>query len=325
MTIESPRSPGSSPGWQQGRGWGWHWGPDDEVGALNCMNAQSTLEALGLVREGRVFDLGLLIDRGSFLSPAHPHTEVIAFRTPEGTRRQQDLPFMAGDLNTSQLAFMSSLVMVCDHAGTQVDALAHVTSGSDNHWYNGFTTADWGGDFGPRRAGGETTPPVILRAHLIDAARAMGVPVLPDRTPIGEDLLQAALDQSGAAIQPGDAVFIRTGSLAHWGEAGHDHDALRGPDASGLTLAGARFLVEELGAAFVGSDTSMVEVFPAVDGESWHPVHEYLLVEQGVHMGELHYLEELAAVGVTSFCYIALVPKLRGITGGFAMRPIALV
>ena len=33
----------------------------------------------------------------------------------------------------------------------------------------------------------------------------------------------------------------------------------------------------------------------------------------------------LAAVGVTSFCYIALVPKLRGITGGFAMRPIALV
>ena len=69
----------------------------------------------------------------------------------------------------------------------------------------------------------------------------------------------------------------------------------------------------------------MLEVFPAVDGDSWHPVHEYLLVEHGVHIAELHYLEQLAADRKYEFCYVALLPKLRGITGGFAMRPIAMV
>ena len=33
-------SPASSdePGWRKGVGWGWIWGEDDEVGALNSMN-----------------------------------------------------------------------------------------------------------------------------------------------------------------------------------------------------------------------------------------------------------------------------------------------
>ena len=325
MSQAREREETPTPGWKRGAGWGWIWGPDDEVGALNCMTPASILRAFSGIREGRVFDLGVLLDRGSFLSPVHPHTEVIAFRTLEGTKRQQDLPFMDPRTNTQALAFMSSLVMLSDHAGTQIDALAHVTAGEDNHWYNGFHAEQSGGDFGPRKAAGHTTPPIILKGHLLDIAGLTGVPHLPDGTPIGRDLLTKAVDRAGVVIEPGDAVFVRTGSLSLWGEGGHDQELLRGPDSSGLTLEGARFLVEELGAALVASDTSMVEVFPAVDGRSWHPVHEYLLIEQGVHMGELHNLEELASAGVTTFCYIALVPKLRGITGGFAMRPIAVV
>ena len=115
-------------------------------------------------------------------------------------------------------------------------------------------------------------------------------------------------------IAVGDVVLVRRSA-----------EVLRGPDASGLTLAAARWLVEEHGAVLIGSDTSMVEVFPAVDGDTWHPVHEYLLVEQGVHMGELHHLENLSAEGIYQFCYVALVPKLRGTTAGFAMRPIAII
>lgn len=75
----------------------------------------------------------------------------------------------------------------------------------------------------------------------------------------------------------------------------------------------------------VGSDTSTVEVMPPVDGGNQSPVHSYLLVEQGVPMGELHYLEELAADATYQFCYVALPPKLRGLTAGFALRPLALV
>ena len=68
-----------------------------------------------------------------------------------------------------------------------------------------------------------------------------------------------------------------------------------------------------------------LEVFPAVDGDSRRPVHEYLLAEHGVHITELHHLEQLAADRRHELCYVALLPKLRGITGGFAMRPIAMV
>ena len=56
-------------------------------------------------------------------------------------------------------------------------------------------------------------------------------------------------------VVPGEAVFVRTGSLRHWGETGSDHAALAGPDTAGITLAAARWLVEEKGAILIGSDT----------------------------------------------------------------------
>ena len=82
-----------------------------------------------------------------------------------------------------------------------------------------------------------------------------------------------------------------------WGEAGADHDALKEHDSAGITLETARYLVEQRGAIAIGSDTSGVEVSPAPEGStSFVPVHEYLLVEQGVHLLEFHNLEELAVI-----------------------------
>jgi hypothetical protein len=54
------------------------------------------------------------------------------------------------------------------------------------------------------------------------------------------------------------------------------------------------------------------------------PVHRYLLVDQGVHLGEFHYLEALSASKAYVFCYIATVNKIRGAAAGFALRPIAV-
>ena len=312
-------------GWRRGVGWGWSWGENDEVGALNGMSPSSVLAALALVTEGRTYDLGLPVDRTSFRSPVHPATEVVSFRTPGRAKQQQDIPMLDASTNTKGLAFISGLVTCSDHLGTHIDGLGHLTTGADDHWYNGFNWSQDGGDFGPRRASADTTPPIIARGVLLDIAALHGVPVLPPRTAIGPDDLAAAAARQQVELRVGDVVLIRTGSLSLWGESGADHEKLRGPDSSGLNLAAARWLIEEHGAILVGGDTSMLEVFPAVDGDSWHPVHEYLLVEQGVHIGELHFLEQLAAGRTSEFCYVALLPKLRGITGGFAMRPIAMV
>ena len=39
-------------GWQRGRGWGWVWGPNDELGNLNELSPQLTMKALSMVRAG---------------------------------------------------------------------------------------------------------------------------------------------------------------------------------------------------------------------------------------------------------------------------------
>ena len=78
--------------WQAGKGWGWVWGKDDEVGALNEMTDASRLAALKMVRQGRVFDLGLSYDRTSYKWPGHSPGEIIMFRSPSGVKSQQDIP-----------------------------------------------------------------------------------------------------------------------------------------------------------------------------------------------------------------------------------------
>src|SRR5262245_38055591 len=77
-------------GWVKGKGWGWIWGKADEVGALNAMTPATMKAALGLVQEGKVYDLGVPYDRNSFKWPGHSPGEILTFRGPEGVRRQGD-------------------------------------------------------------------------------------------------------------------------------------------------------------------------------------------------------------------------------------------
>jgi kynurenine formamidase len=137
--------------------------------------------------------------------------------------------------------------------------------------------------------------------------------------------VEAALRRQKTTLMPGDVVLFRTGTLRHWGTDGDNHAKIAEHDSAGITLQTARFLVEQHGAVMIGSDTSGLEVAPAPMGsDSFIPVHTYLLVEQGVHIGEFHYLEDLARDGVYEFCYIAAVNKIAGATAGFTLRPLAL-
>jgi len=81
-------------GWVKGQGYGWIWGPNDEIGALNALTEHKVLAALSLPKQGKVYDLGVLYDRASFQWPGHSPAEIISFRTPEGIKRQLDLAFM---------------------------------------------------------------------------------------------------------------------------------------------------------------------------------------------------------------------------------------
>jgi kynurenine formamidase len=312
-------------GWKRGQGWGWIWGKNDEIGSLNAMTPQSILRALSLVKSGRVYDLGVTYDRTSFKWPGHSPGEILSFRTPEGVKRQKDLEFTLPEKNKVGLAWHSCALFINDNVATQIDGLGHITTGEDNHWYNGFKESDWGGNWGIRKADATTIPPMVIRAVLIDVAAYKKVDALKSGTPITVADLQAALAWEKVEIQPGDAVFIRTGTLRFWGETGSDHEKIEAHDSAGINIDSAKWLVEQNGAILIGSDTSGLEVAPAPEGSgTFNPVHEYLLVKQGVHIGEFHYLEELSRDRVYEFCYVASTNKIKGAVAGFTMRPIAL-
>jgi hypothetical protein len=208
-------------GWVKGEGWGWKWGKDDEVGALNGLTPAHVKAALGLVREGKVYDLGVPYDRQSFRWPGHSPGEVMTYRGPEGVKRQGDNAFITDpEQNPRRMGWHSCALFINDNVGTQLDGLAHITRGDDNHWYNGFKEADWGGNFGVRKCDATTIPPIVTRGVLIDVAGLRKVDALPPHYRISADDLKSALERQGTKLQPGDTVLVRTGTLRYWARTG---------------------------------------------------------------------------------------------------------
>jgi putative cyclase len=204
-------------GWTKGKGWGWIWGRNDEVGALNAVTSPaSVLRALREVKTGKVYDLGVRVDQTSYKWPGHSPTQIISYRSPEGVHRGKDIEAFA--TSRKRIGFHSCALFISDNVGTQIDGLGHITSGADNHWYNGFLEQEHGGDFGIRKADADTIPPIIARAVLVDVAAWKGVDALPGNFPIGSNELQAALSAQKVDVEPGDVVLIRTGTLRYWGE-----------------------------------------------------------------------------------------------------------
>jgi kynurenine formamidase len=316
---------GSLRGWTKGKGWGWIWGKDDEVGALNALTNETRARALALATRGEVFDLGMTYSRRSYKWPGHSPGEIITFRSPDGIHRMQDSDAPPQAQNRDHVYWHSAALFISDNVATQIDGLAHITAGQDYHWYNGFTEADWGGDWGPRRCDAPTIPPIIARGVLIDVAGFKQVDALPGHSRISAKDLKDTLAWEGVNVSPGDVVLVRTGTGRFWGTDGADHARIAEHDSAGPDLDATRWLVEEQGAIMVGSDTSGYEVNPPPGSPGTIiPVHRYLLVDQGVHLGEFHNLEALSAARAYAFCYVAAINKIKGAAAGFALRPLAL-
>jgi kynurenine formamidase len=313
----------SPKGWTKGKGFGWVYGPNDETGSLNAINTPAQiLAALQSAKTGKVYDLGVPVDQHSYKWPGHSATAVISYRTPFGVKAQKDVAPFAG--HPKGLAWHSCALFMSDNVGTQIDGLGHITAGADDHWYNGFKERDHGGNFGIRKADADTIPPIIAKAVLIDVAAWKGVEALPSNFAITSKELQAALAAQKMDVEPGDVVMIRTGTLRYWGENGANHAKIAEHDSAGLTLEGAKWLVEQKGAVMIGGDTSGVEVGNDPKVGYANSVHEYLLVEQGIHIGEFHFLEDLSRDKVYRFVYMGVTNRIRGAVAGTALRPIAI-
>jgi len=289
-----------------------------ELGAVSRLTAFHTKRALGLVRDGRVYDLGLERFKGMPLPPMHPPMEVVGYRSPRGLRTEGDQDWINNESNEARLAFNSEVVFMCLHTGTHLDSLAHITLGEDSHWYGGFTADKDLGDFGPLKSDTSTMAPIVTRGVLLDVAKAKGVDVLTAHEAITAADLELTAKLQGTPIEDGDVVLVRTGYLSSW----PDRVLLTQHEGAGIDLSAAQWLAER-GCVVVGSDTETVEQVPPAMPGNPHPVHSFLLVEKGILLLELADLEGLAKDGIHVFAFICLPVKIRGGTGAL-VDPIAV-
>lgn len=287
------------------------YGPDDEIGALNEITPASRFAVLSRIASGTVYDLSVDTFPGMpglvHMGMGDPSFHMWMTHTPNGFRVEG---ISIGEIDKEFSLYDDAMVM-SNHTGTHIDAINH--AGYGDKIYNGFSNREHLGNKGWTVAGADKIPPIITRGVMIDVAGHKGVEMLTDSYEITSADLQQALAAHGVALEPGDAVFIRTGRMTTWPDP-----ARYVPRAPGIGLDAARWLVAE-GAIVIGADTIAVEQVP-IRGK---PVHAYLFAEVGIPLVELVWLEELARDHVYEFALIAAPIKIRGATGS-PMRPIAL-
>jgi kynurenine formamidase len=292
------------------------WGANDEIGRLQMMTEASRAAILSRIAGGRVYDLSVEYHKGmpSWSLLGDPTYQIWMTHTPQGT--VVDDPMQLGRSMHEHVSYSGDAVLMYTHTGTHIDSLAHF--GLNGEIWNGFRHEQHLGDLGWKKGGAEKLPPIIARGVLIDVAAHKGVDILPDSYRITPEDLRGALARQGLALQPGDAVFIRTGRM----RVINDKDRyMRNPP--GIGLDAARWLVEVQGAMLLGSDNLSLETFPVETQDNWIPVHTYLQAEKGVAIMEVVDLEALSRDRVYEFAFVGASLKLRGASGA-PMRPIAL-
>ncbi|MGI8825596.1 MAG: cyclase family protein [Chloroflexota bacterium] len=279
---------------------------------------QHVLEALGHARSGTVFDLASGWWRGMPGHSAHPQFDVVTYRTPRGERNQQDLDFLSRANNPNNYGFVSELVLGTTHTGTHIDALCHVTCGSNNEWHGGESADDLLGDFGALSRDASYLAPIIARGVMLDIPVMLERETLAANFAIGAEQLEQAANEQKVQVRQGDVVLIRTGQMKYWP---NDQSMMECQDA-GVSLDGAKWL-QARGVRAVGTDTAAFEVAPS-GVEGWpQPVHVFLIKDHGIPIMEWVLLEGLSEAKAYEFTFLSLPLTIRGATGSM-IRPIAV-
>src|SRR6201984_660021 len=188
------------------KNWG-RWGKDDQVGTLNHVLPEDIVRAAGLIRTGKVFALGIPLDRGGpqtglFGGRWNPIHTMLATGTDAGAGRQDVVP---------NIRYADDAINMPVQCATHWDSLGHIFY--EERMYNGFDArlvdCNGLGKLGIEHAKNK----MIGRGVLLDIARFKGLPYLADGYAISNDELDQCAKQQNVAVGRGDFVIVRTGQM----------------------------------------------------------------------------------------------------------------
>ena len=292
------------------------WGPEDQAGGSNWITPEKILEAVQLVKTGKVYELGQVYERGIPLFEGRTYSMFIP-GSPTGG------PF--GD--NALVYFDEILTAEIGQVGTQFDGPGHIgvrTTMGDGSvqdvFYNGFPIDEIEGSYGLRKLGIEHVKPYLTRGVLIDIAGQKGVEALDHSYEVTVADVRAALERQGMSeqdLKDGDALFFRYGWSKYWTD-GDKYNT--NPPGIGLEVAA---WVAERNASMWGSDQWNGEVIPNPEEGLAFPVHTELICKHGIWNLENMVFEELVEDEVYEFLFVFAPIRFKGGTGSPG-RPLAI-
>ncbi len=166
---------------------------------------------------------------------------------------------------------------------------------------------------------------VVARGVLLDIPRVKGLPWLQPGYAITSDDLDAAVRAHNVTLGTGDALLVRTGQMAMCKKQGGWGD-YAGGDAPGLSFSSVGWLHDHKLAA-IATDTWGMEVRPNEIPDSYQPVHQILIPNMGMLVGEIFALDELAEdcanTRVYEFLFVAPPLPFTGAVGS-PVNPLAI-
>ena len=252
---------------QQVKNWG-RWGADDQLGSINLITPAKRRQALSLARTGQTVSLvhNPLLDKAEDNASPFEHTMLPGFSMDRYS------------------------VSYHGYSHSHMDALCHILYKDPT--YNGYPRAVVNTDKGCTKLGIDNLKQgLITRAVLLDMPRLKGLPYLEPGTAIYQEDVEAWEKMSGAKIQSGDVILLRTGRWARRDKVG--------PWAVGRNAAGFHAsiipFIKARGVAIVGSDAAS-EVSPSMVEGIGLPVHTLLITALGVNILDNQDLEAVAEV-----------------------------
>ncbi|HEX2691524.1 MAG TPA: cyclase family protein [Kofleriaceae bacterium] len=329
--------------------WG-EFGPDDQRGRMNYVTREKVLEGVAEVKEGRTFCLSLPLDYpgGNVLNPRRSPPRLAP--TIRGDKANFCFPFAEEDPRFTDVV-CDDVVLLTLQYSTQWDSFAHIggTFDADGDgepeqvFYNGFRAGEHvraapGNPDAEPWARFEGSRAEALGIQNLAEHGAQGRGVMVDlhahfgraRTPIGYDALMRVMDHDKVVVEKGDLVCFYTGfadvilEMNQHPDAAVLHNICTGLDGRDDKLLA---WISDSGVAALISDNYAVEIIPAGPFQpiphARMPLHEHCLFKNGIHLGELWYLTELArwlrAHGRTRFLLTAPPLRLPGAVGSPAV------